>query len=160
MAPVYALGRSEPVRVQIPAIGVDSGLIELGLEHDGSMQVPTGGFPAGWYRYGPTPGELGPAVVAGHVDWGGAAGVFFRLRAVVPGDMVRITRRDGTVVVFAVTRTSRTSKSSFPTAAVYGDVAHPALRLITCGGSFDRTAHSYRDNIVVFADLVKGAPTT
>jgi len=154
------LGRSEPSRLQIPAIGVDSGLIGLGLKRDGSMQVPTDGFPAGWYRHGPTPGELGPAVVAGHVDWAGAPGVFFRLRSVVPGDLVRITRRDGAVAVFSVTRTSRTAKSSFPTAAVYGDVNRPALRLITCGGSFDRTARSYRDNIVVFADLVSSTPPT
>ncbi len=152
--PLPALSQSVPVRVQIPAIGVDSGLIELGLERDGSMQVPADGFPAGWYRYGPTPGELGPAVIAGHVDWAGAPGVFFRLHSVIPGNVVRVTRRDGTVAAFVVTRTSRTAKSSFPTAAVYGDVDHPALRLITCGGSFDRAARSYRDNIVVFADLI------
>ena len=120
--------------MQIPAIGVDSGLIELGLERDGSMQVPADGFPAGWYRYGPTPGELGPAVTAGHVDWAGAAGVFFRLRSVSPGNVVHITRRDRTVADYVIPRQSRTAKSSLPNAAFYGEVARPEPRPNHCGG--------------------------
>lgn len=156
---VRSMSRSVPTRVQIPAVGVDTGLVELGLAADGSMQVPSGGFPAGWYRYGPTPGELGPAVVVGHVDWAGAPGVFFRLGDVAPGTLIRITRRDGTVADFSVTHTSRVAKSAFPTAAVYGDVSHPALRLITCGGDFDDAHRSYRDNVIVYADLVATAPT-
>ncbi len=157
-ASVRALARSAPTRVQLPSIGVDSGLLDLGLARDGSIEVPTEGFPAGWYRHGPTPGERGPAVIVGHVDWAGAPGVFSRLREVKRGTLIRVTRRDGTVADFSVTRTSRIAKSAFPTASVYGDVDHPALRLITCGGDFDRSGRSYRDNIIVYADLVVGLP--
>ena len=78
------MARSAPVRVHIPAIGVDSTLMQLGLQADGSLQVPPSGFPAGWYTGAPTPGELGPAILAGHVDWGGQPGVFSRLRDLNP----------------------------------------------------------------------------
>jgi sortase (surface protein transpeptidase) len=145
---------SRPVRVSIPAIGVNSSLIDLGLQADGSLQVPATGFPAGWFTGGPAPGELGPAVLAGHVDWGGSPGVFYRLRDVVAGDAITVARQDGSTVTFRVSRVARYAKNAFPTRAVYGNLDHPALRVITCGGAFDRHARSYVDNIVVFADLV------
>ncbi|KGH48232.1 class F sortase [Modestobacter sp. KNN46-3] len=158
-APVQpaVLAASVPVRVQIPAIGVDSELMDLGLQADGTMEVPAGGFPAGWYTGAPTPGERGPAVLAGHVDWGGAPGVFAELRDVVPGDEITVSRADGSTAVFAVQEVGQYDKDDFPTAAVYGDIDHAGLRVITCGGVFDELAGSYLDNTVVFADLVPPA---
>ncbi|MGY1841209.1 MULTISPECIES: class F sortase [unclassified Modestobacter] len=151
------LPESAPVRVRIPAIGVDSELMDLGLQADGTMEVPAGGFPAGWFTEAPTPGERGPAVLAGHVDWAGAPGVFADLRDVVPGDEISVLRTDGTTAVFAVREVGRYDKDAFPTADVYGDLDHAGLRLITCGGIFDQQADSYRDNTIVFADLVAPA---
>jgi sortase (surface protein transpeptidase) len=145
---------SRPVRVAIPAIGVDSPLIDLGLQADGSLQVPATGFPAGWFTGGPVPGEPGPAVLAGHVDWGGSPGVFYRLRDVVAGDLITVTRKDASTVAFRVSRVAKFAKNAFPTKAVYGDLDHAGLRVITCGGAFDHRARSYVDNIVVFADRV------
>ncbi len=153
-----ALTRSAPVRVQIPAIGVDSALMQLGLQVDGSLQVPPSGFPAGWYTGAPTPGELGPAILAGHVDWGGQPGVFYRLRDLQPGAEITVTRQDGIVTVFRVTQVKQYPKDEFPTDVVYGDLDHPGLRLITCGGSFDRDTRNYDDNIIAFADLIATHP--
>jgi sortase (surface protein transpeptidase) len=151
--PPAALGRSTPVRLRIPDIGVDSRLMDLGLRADGSLQVPPSGFPAGWYTGGPTPGELGPAVVAGHVDWKGP-GVFVNLHKLKPGELVVISRADGSQPTFRVSRVARYPKDQFPTALVYGDLDHAGLRLITCGGSFNSRTGHYEDNVVVFADLV------
>jgi sortase (surface protein transpeptidase) len=147
-----------PVRLQVPAIGVDSELMPLGLRDDGSLEVPPSGFPAGWFTGGPKPGEVGPAVMAGHVDWGGSRGVFYDLRSLKPGDAITVTRADASTVRFAVVSVEQFPKDAFPSDAVYGDLDHPALRLITCGGSFDRHARSYVDNIVVFADLTAPPP--
>jgi sortase (surface protein transpeptidase) len=148
---------SSPVRLRIPAIGVDSSLQPLGLLGDGTLELPTQGFPAGWYTGAPTPGELGPAVVAGHVDWNGRPGGFARLRNVDAGDRVDVTRQDGSVAAFRVTRVTQIAKNTFPTEAVYGDIDNAGLRLITCGGAFDRASRHYVDNVVVFADLVAPA---
>jgi sortase (surface protein transpeptidase) len=145
---------SPPVRLQVPAIGVDSELMALGLEDDGSLEVPPDGFPAGWFTGAPMPGEMGPAVMAGHVDWGGSPGVFYDLRSLEAGDEITVTRADGSTVDFAVVSVEQFPKDAFPSDAVYGDLDHPGLRLITCGGSFDRDERSYVDNIVVFADIV------
>ncbi len=144
-----------PVRLQIPSIGVDSELMDLGLEADGTLEVPPSGFPAGWYTGAPTPGELGPAIIAGHVDWAGQPGVFFHLRDLSSGDEIMITREDGSTAQFRVTRVEWFAKDEFPTQAVYGNLDHAGLRLITCGGELDRQARSYHDNLVVFAELVE-----
>lgn len=146
------MAASRPVRVQIPAIGVDSELMDLGLADDGAMEVPPTGFPAGWFTGAPTPGELGPAIVVGHVDWDGPA-VFHDLVALAPDDEVVITREDGSTATFRVTRVEQYPKAAFPTDEVYGDIDHAGLRMITCGGYFDRAAASHHDNIVVFAAL-------
>jgi hypothetical protein len=148
------LAASRPVRVQIPSIGVDSELMDLGVQDDGTLEVPATGFPAGWFTGAPTPGERGPAVIAGHVDWGGSPGVFYDLRDVAMGDEVSVLREDGGTAVFRVVEVGQYPKDEFPTAAVYGDLDHAGLRLITCGGDFDAAARSYLDNTVVFADLV------
>ena len=141
-----------PVGLAIPAIGVDErSLLELGRNPDGSLQVPTDFTRAGWFTGGSVPGEPGPSVIAGHVDsWRGPA-VFFRLRDLRAGDPVTVRMSDGTTVRFRVDGVARYPKTAFPTEAVYGPVPGAALRLITCGGAFDRGARSYLDNIVVYA---------
>ncbi|MFP5220368.1 MAG: class F sortase, partial [Actinomycetes bacterium] len=144
-----------PLRVQIPAIAVDSELVPLGLEADGALEVPPSGFPAGYYTGAPSPGALGPAVLAGHVDWDGAPGVFFDLHRLTAGDTVQVGRADGSSAVFVVTDVQQHGKDAFPTEQVYGDLDHAGLRLITCGGAFDRRARSYEDNVVVFAELAE-----
>jgi sortase (surface protein transpeptidase) len=131
--------------------------MNLGLRADGSMQVPPGGFPAGWYTGGPTPGERGPAVIAGHVDWNGP-GVFYRLQDLRPGNQVMVTRADGSKPVFRITQVGQYLKDQFPTKLVYGNIDHPGLRLITCGGTFNTQTGHYEENLVVFANLVGIAP--
>ncbi|GAA1810439.1 class F sortase [Actinomadura chokoriensis] len=150
-----ALPRSVPVRVAVPSIGVRAPLIGLGLDADGSVQVPSGDRPgeAGWYDRGPTPGELGAAVLLGHVDSAKGAAVFYDLGRVRPGHRVEVTRADGRVAVFTVESVERVAKDEFPTGRVYGPLDHAGLRLVTCGGAFDRTERSYRDNIIVYAAL-------
>jgi hypothetical protein len=117
------------------------------------MQVPADFAVVGWYVHAPTPGELGPAVLAGHVDSRRGPAVFFRLATLRPADRVMVGREDGRTTVFTVDRVARYPKPRFPTAEVYGDLPYPGLRLITCGGDFDRGRGSYRDNIVMFASL-------
>lgn len=151
---VLQLAASEPTRVQLPALGVTTSVMDLGLERDGSMEVPPGAYPVGWYDGSPTPGELGPAVLAGHVDWEGEPGAFYGLRELLPGDQVVVDRADGSTAVFAVDRVEEHAKDDFPTEAVYGDIDHAGLRLITCGGAFDADTGDYLDNVVVFASLV------
>ncbi|HEX5812249.1 MAG TPA: class F sortase [Pseudonocardia sp.] len=155
-----ALAAATPVRIRIPAIGVDSALIAVGLAADGTLQVPVDGSVAGWFTGSPTPGEHGPAVIAAHVDWNHAPGVFFHLRDLEPGAEVAVDRRDGTTARFAVLEVEQYPKDAFPTERVYGDIDHAGLRLITCGGSFDRAARSYRDNVVVYAGLVGSSAAT
>jgi hypothetical protein len=151
-----ALSRSSPVRLQIAAIGVDTGLMELGLRSDRSMEVPPGGFPAGWYTGAPTPGELGPAIIAGHIDMNGP-GVFYKLHLMKPGNLVTVTRADRSKAVFRVAEVGQFPKAHFPTDLVYGNIDHAGLRLITCGGTFNSQSGHYEDNIVVFADLVSSS---
>jgi sortase (surface protein transpeptidase) len=151
------LPRSEPVSLDIPKIGAHSSLVPLGLNPDNTVEVPpvTTPLQAGWYTYAPTPGEIGPAVVLGHVDGNHQKGIFFRLKELAPGDRVSIARKDGTTVVFEVTKVHQVPKKDFEGEGVYDDTAGPELRLITCGGVFDRNAHNYVDNIVVYARLVQ-----
>jgi Sortase domain len=149
------LPASHPTRLVIDSIGVDSGLIDLGVQPDGTMEVPADGSTAGWYAHSPTPGEIGPAVLAAHVDWKGSKGVFYDLRRIATGDDVTVERADGRAAHFTVRRVAQYPKDAFPTTAVYGDVATPQLRLITCGGDFDVAAHSYRDNVVVYAEMAR-----
>jgi sortase (surface protein transpeptidase) len=152
-----ALPKSEPVSIDIPKIGAHSSLVPLELNPDNTIQVPpvTTPLQAGWYTYAPTPGETGPAVVLGHVDGNHQKGIFFRLKELAPGDRVSIARKDGTTVVFEVTKVHQVPKKDFEGEGVYDDTAGPELRLITCGGVFDRNAHNYVDNIVVYARLVQ-----
>jgi Sortase domain len=144
---------SEPVRLEIPAIGVGAPLLRLGLEPDGAMQVPGDFARAGWFAEGPAPGQVGPSVIAGHVDSKTGPAVFYRLRDLRPGDPVVVERADGGRLRFLVERSRSYPKRMFPTQEVFGPVPVAALRLITCGGEFDRARGSYRENLVVFARL-------
>jgi hypothetical protein len=148
-----ALGVAPPVRLDIPAIGVATRLVRLGVEPDGAMQVPGDFATAGWFAGGPVPGELGPAVIAGHVDSRTGPAVFSRLRELRPGDQIRVVRADRLVVRFRVESLASYPKAGFPTAAVFGPVPAAALRLLTCAGDFDRSSGHYLDNLVVFARL-------
>ena len=154
------LPASQPSSLSIPAINVQSSLMNVGQTAQGSLEVPAPGpdyNKAAWYRHSPTPGALGPAVILGHVDSKeDGPSVFYRLGSLRPGDTVRVTRADRSVAVFAVDSVQRFHKSAFPTQLVYGNTNHAALRLITCGGPFDRDTGSYSDNIVVMAKLVSG----
>ena len=144
-----------PSAVSIPAIGVQSELITLGLNPDGTLAVPQPGpdyDKAAWFDGSPRPGEPGPAVIEGHVDSAAnGPSVFYRLGELAVGDRVDVTRDDGTVVTFVVYDVRVVPKDAFPTADVYGNTDGPELRLITCGGPFDSAARSYEDNVVVFA---------
>ncbi len=150
------LPRSKPVALDIPVIGVHSSLLSLGLNADGTVQVPSGTTydEAGWYRYSPTPGSAGPAVILGHVSGAGSASVFFKLGDLRPGNRVMVTRRDGSVAVFEIKGIRHFPKDRFPTQLVYGNTNHAALRLITCGGSFNFSTGHFVDNIIAFASLV------
>lgn len=150
-----AVTTAAPVEVRIPTLGVRSSLVPLGLNTDGTAEVPPLERPlqAGWYKHGPAPGDNGPAVLLGHVDGRGEPGIFRDLAKLVPGDRVEVTRHDGTTATFAIRRVDRVAKDHFPTDAVYGETTAPQLRLITCGGAFDQTTGGYRDNVIAYADL-------
>jgi hypothetical protein len=145
--------QTAPVRVRLPRLGIASHLERLGIDDDGAIQTPQDWQQAGWYRGGPRPGELGAAVILGHVDSQTGPAVFYRLRELRPGDEILVTRVDGSVAVFTVDRLEQHRKTRFPTDDVYFPTPTPTLRLVTCGGAFDRQAGSYTDNLVVFATL-------
>jgi sortase (surface protein transpeptidase) len=145
----------EPTGLVIPAIGVRSGLVHLGITSSGSLQVPSSTSVAGWYTGSARPGAVGAAVIAGHIDSVAGPGVFFRLRLLRPGERVYVRRADGSVAVFAVTAVRSYLKTSFPTVAVYGPEPNAQLRLITCGGTFDYATGHYLSNVIVYAALVQ-----
>ena len=141
----------EPVRLRIPAIGVATRLVRLGLAPDGTIAAPVRYDAAGWYAAGPRPGQPGPAVILGHVDTTSGPAVFYRLAALHTGDAVVVDRADGTAVRFRVSGRLQVAKSAFPAELLYAPTLAPVLRLVTCGGSFDSTTGHYRDNVVVTA---------
>ena len=143
----------KPVWLTIPAIGVKAPVVNLGLNRNGTLQVPGSTTVVGWYTNSPRPGATGSAIIAGHVDSRSGPGVFFWLRTVRPGERIYVRRADGTLAVFTVTAVQMYAKSHFPTAAVYGPVPDAELRLITCGGTFDYARGSYLSNVVVYARL-------
>ena len=154
------LARSLPVSISIPDIGVTSKLMYVGLNKDGTLQAPPLNDPpltneAAWYKYSPTPGQLGPAIIEGHVDSAqDGPSVFFRLGSLKPGDLVRITLKDHQVAVFKISGVRSYPKDQFPTSLIYGGISYAGLRLITCGGSFDYATGHYLSNTVAFASLV------
>lgn len=151
-----SLSRSVPVSVAIPAIGVNSKLLHLGIEADGMIAVPslyTEADEAAWFKYSATPGQIGASVIEGHLDSYQGPAVFFRLGALRPGDSVNVRLADGVTAVFRVTGVRQYRKTNFPAEAIYGATDYAALRLITCGGTFDYATGHYLSSTVVFAIL-------
>jgi len=152
------LPKSAPVSLTIPAINVQSSLMDLGLNPDGTVEVPSLDDPdaeAGWYTGSPTPGQQGPSIILGHIDsrkYG--PGVFYDLDKLVPGDTVEVTRADKSVATFKIDKVQSYLKSDFPTEEVYGNIDHAGIRLITCGGAFNSDEGSYESNIIAFGTLV------
>ncbi|XVQ08867.1 class F sortase [Spirillospora sp. CA-255316] len=139
-----------PARVRIPSIKVSAGIVPLAIDRSGTLAAPKAYDVAGWNEAGPEPGERGTAVIAGHVDSRTGPAVFYRLRELRAGDRVEVDRADGSTARFRVTRVARHSKNGVPD-SVYRPAPGPELRLVTCGGTFDRARGSYRDNIIVHA---------
>ncbi|MFG2395614.1 class F sortase [Streptomyces lydicus] len=150
-----SLPRSLPKRIRIPTIAVDAPFTQLGITPTGQLEAPPAGDNnlVGWYKEGPSPGERGSSIVAGHVDTKTGPAVFLQLESLKPGNLVNITREDGMVATFKVDTVETFSKSKFPNDRVYADVPTAQLRIITCGGAYDRKVRDYVDNVVVFAHL-------
>ncbi len=150
------LAASAPLRIEIPALGVSVPVMRLGLNADGSVQVPplANHNLAGWYDGSVTPGQRGSAVILGHVDSYTGISVFFYIKNLRPGNQIKIVRADGSTATFTVDGVQKVVKATFPTHAIYGNVSYPSLRLVTCGGPFDAAKGQYLDNIVVYAHLI------
>lgn len=153
--PPVAQEVSPPVRLGIPDLDLTTRLIGLRKERSGALAVPADPQRAGWYSQGPAPGDPGPAVIVGHVDSFEGPGIFARVRTLKRGALIRVRRADGSLVVFAVTQVQEYAKRDFPTDVVYRGNGRASLRLITCGGDFDRRSGRYRSNVVVFAEPVQ-----
>ncbi len=149
-----AVAAAVPVDIEIPAIKVRSRLVPLAVDGSGELQAPTDPGVAGWFAAGVVPGETGPSVIGGHVDSETGPGIFHALGELTAGDRVTVRRSDDRTVTFQVTRVTQVSKSAFPTQLVYGPTPGPELRLVTCGGHFDRDRSSYVDNVVIEAVLI------
>jgi sortase (surface protein transpeptidase) len=147
---------SAPTRLSIPKLGVETNLQQVGLQANGQMETPWDITVAAWYKYSPTPGQLGPSVIVGHLDganYANMAGVFYRLRELVPGDKFSVSRADGTVANFKVLSLAQVPQNNFPTQQIYGNINYAGIRLITCGGTFDSSSNHYTQNTVVFGAL-------
>jgi hypothetical protein len=145
--------RSVPLTLKIPAIGLSVSVGTLGLNADGTVQVPTNTVHPGWFRLGPAPGQVGSAVILGHVDSYLGPGVFFQLRTLAAGDLVDVDLADGVTTQFTVDSVAIYSKPQFPAQRVYGSNGSSALQLVTCGGVFDHQTGSYLSNVVVYTSL-------
>lgn len=153
IAPIDLPTGVDPVRVVIPAIDVDAPIIDIGMKTSTEMEVPDRPEDVGWFDLSRKPGEIGPAILAGHVDWTDGPAVFFRLRELRPGDEIEVTGADGDSRTFVVEDVGQYPKNALPDEVFGFGQARPELRLITCGGDFDRASGHYRDNYVVYARL-------
>ena len=156
--PSVVPARSVPVSLRIPAIGVSVSLSKLGLNADGTAQVPTKYAEPGWFKLGPAPGQLGSAVILGHVDDKKGPAVFYKLPTLKAGDKVDVSLADGAVAHFAVKTVEKFLKAQFPAQKVYGSHGDSALQLVTCGGKFDTATGHYESNVVAFTTLVSTTP--
>lgn len=147
------LPRSIPVRLVIPKVEIDTSVVPVGLQPTGSVNLPDSFEKVGWYSGGPTPGELGPAIMVGHVDSIHGIAIFWRLRELVPGDTFEVFRADGTIANFKVLEVQQFFQDTFPTTGVYGNIRYAGIRLITCGGTFNLATRHYDQNTVVYAAL-------
>jgi LPXTG-site transpeptidase (sortase) family protein len=150
-----AMSESKPTKLQIEKIGIDANVVELDLQADGAMEVPDNGSDVGWYVKSPTPGELGPSVIAGHYDTPVAPAIFYKLDELKAGDEILIYREDGSTAKFIVEKTEEYKQTDFPTLQVYGPTTYPALRLITCAGKYQSKVNRYSHNLVVYARLAQ-----
>lgn len=149
------LEAATPLSIRIPKVNIDARFeTPLGVAPSGEIEVPQNYDSVAYYMHGPTPGEIGPSVVLGHVDSREGPAVFFSLGQLSIGDTIDIDRNDGTVATFAVTKMERHEQEGFPTVEVYGDIPYAGLRLITCTGIYDREELRYTHNLIVFAELV------
>src|ERR1700722_3642606 len=148
------VARSVPVAVRIPAIGLSVWVTQLGLNADGTVEVPTNVKAPGWFAPGPSPGQVGSAVLLGHVDSSQGPGVFFQLRTLQPGNQINVNLADGVVATFKVTSGATYQKTQFPDQQVYGSNGSSQLQLVTCGGTFDPQTGHYLSNIVVYSSFV------
>ena len=148
------LASSSPRSLRIPKISLTADFeAPLGVMSDGEVAVPTEYEKVGWYKYSPTPGELGPAVILGHVDSFKGPAVFYNLRQLVAGDEIYVDREDGTTATFIITKISQHPQTGFPTEEVYGNIDHAGLRLITCAGTYDKGTARYSHNLIVYGEL-------
>jgi sortase (surface protein transpeptidase) len=152
--PPPAVARSVPTAVRIPAIGLSVWVTQLGLNADGTVEVPTNVKVPGWFSPGPSPGQVGSAVILGHVDSYQGPGVFFQLRTLQPGNQINVNLADGVVATFEVTSVAMYQKTQFPDQQVYGSDGSSELQLVTCGGTFDPQTGHYLSNIVVYSSFV------
>lgn len=141
---------AEPVRIRIPSVDVDAEIVGVGLQGDGAMETPDFGL-AGWYTEGPKPGEEGPSVVVAHVDSKAGPDVFYRLKELRPGAEVHIERSDGSTATWVSESSEQTDKDELPVESIWSPTDEPVLRLVTCGGAFDRSIGHYTDNVIVYA---------
>jgi LPXTG-site transpeptidase (sortase) family protein len=153
---------SRPLRIDIPRIGVHARLTALGLADNGAVDTPPFSEPhtAGWYRGSVTPGQTGTSVIVGHVDTHRGPAVFYLLSLVKHGDSIQVHRADSSTAVFTVDTIKVIPDSSFDAQQVYADTPRAELRLITCGGTFDRATQEYSSNVVVYAHLTGAQETT
>lgn len=145
---------SEPTELEIPDVGIRTSLTTVGRNADNTIQVPDSYETAGWYRYSPTPGEIGPTIIVGHVDSYRGPAVFWRLSQLQPTQLVKIKRADGQTITYQVTDVKQFDQNNFPTNEVYGNISYAGLRLITCGGVYNRATNHYSHNTVVYAAMV------
>lgn len=153
---VKPLPKSTPTHISVSSVGIDAPITPVGQDAEGSIEMPPlFDWTTGWYKYSPTPGEVGPSIIVGHVDTYKGISVFWKLRDVKQGDVIEITRADGSTVKFRVSGLKQFEQANFPTQEVYGNLKYPGLRLITCGGSFNQQTESYTQNTVVYAFMIK-----
>jgi sortase (surface protein transpeptidase) len=152
--PPLSASSSLPTHLRIPSISLTAPFEEpLGLDSDGATEVPKEYETVGWYQYGPTPGEIGPAVILGHVDTYQGPAVFYSLGQVQTGDEIQVERQDGSIAIFEVQGFERVKQSEFPIEKVYGNIPYAGIRLITCTGVFNKNKQEYSHNLIVFGSL-------
>lgn len=150
-----SLPRSTPTQLRIAKIGIqNTPLVSVGYRADGAMEVPNNTALAGWYKYSPTPGEIGPAIIDGHLDSMSGPAVFWRLNELTVGDIVEVDRSDNSTAKFRVTDVKQFPQGNLPMSDIYGNINYAGLRIITCGGTFDVRTRHYSNNTVVFGELI------
>jgi sortase (surface protein transpeptidase) len=151
---VQFLPKSLPTHISVPSVGIDASVTSVGKDASGGIQMPPlFAWTTGWYNLSPTPGEKGPAIIVGHVDTYKGVSVFWNLRNIQPGAIIQINRQDGKVAKFKVDSLKQFPQNAFPTKEVYGNINYSGIRLITCGGAFDKGSGQYTQNTVVYASL-------